>query len=56
MTVLSAPRSPVVLRAGGDMSPADRASLTGLLLERGLEVSCRKDHGIAGDPTERVSP
>jgi Pyruvate/2-oxoacid:ferredoxin oxidoreductase delta subunit len=31
------------------MSPADRATLTRLLLERGLEVSCRTDRGIGGD-------
>jgi NAD-dependent dihydropyrimidine dehydrogenase PreA subunit len=47
-----APRSRVLLHAGDDsgMSPADRATLTRLLLERGLEVSCRQD---AAAPVER---
>jgi Pyruvate/2-oxoacid:ferredoxin oxidoreductase delta subunit len=39
----------VVLHAGGEMSPADRATLTRLLLEKGLEVSCRRDQGVGGD-------
>jgi len=44
----------VVLRggAGGGISSADRATLTRLLLERGLEVSCRQDTTAAGrDPS-----
>ena len=36
--------------AGGGMSPADRATLARLLLERGLEVSCRHDAAV---PPER---
>ena len=48
MTPISSDRSQVILRAGeGGMSPAERASLARLLLERGLEVACRRDEGIA---------
>jgi NAD-dependent dihydropyrimidine dehydrogenase PreA subunit len=48
MSVANAPRSRVVLRTGGGnadagMTPAERATLTRLLLERGLEVSCHRD-------------
>ncbi len=32
------------------MSASDRAALTRLLLERGLEVSCRHDEGAAAEP------
>ncbi len=49
MSISPAPRSQVTLRAGGGMSPADRATLMRLLLERGLEVSCRTGQGISGD-------
>ncbi|MGH9204575.1 MAG: ferredoxin family protein, partial [Vicinamibacterales bacterium] len=49
MSVLPARRSQVTLHVGGGMSPADRASLTSLLLEKGLEVACRADQGVAGD-------
>jgi NAD-dependent dihydropyrimidine dehydrogenase PreA subunit len=48
MTPTHPARSQVTLRAGaGGMTPAERASLTRLLLERGLEVTCRLDEGIA---------
>ena len=48
MTVIPPVRSQVTLRAGaGGMSPRERASLTTMLLERGLEVVCRRDEGIA---------
>jgi NAD-dependent dihydropyrimidine dehydrogenase PreA subunit len=57
MSLVPSGRSHVILRAGaGGMSPADRAAVARLLLERGLEVSCRQDEGIAeasaaaGDP------
>jgi NAD-dependent dihydropyrimidine dehydrogenase PreA subunit len=41
-------RSQVILRTGaGSMSPGERASLTRLLLERGLEVTCRQNEGVA---------
>jgi len=49
MTVSRAGRSQVTLRVEGDMSAADRAAVTRVLLDRGLEVSSRKGHGIAGD-------
>ena len=47
-------RSHVVIPAG--MSPADRATLARMLLERGLEVSCRHDAPAGGDasPHPRV--
>ena len=47
-----APRSQVVLRrdAAGRMSAADRATLTRLLLERGLEVSYRQDAAVQAVP------
>jgi NAD-dependent dihydropyrimidine dehydrogenase PreA subunit len=47
MTIAIARRSQVVLRGGPDagMSAAERASLAQSLLERGLEVSCRRDEG-----------
>ena len=43
MSIAADRRSHVVLHAGetSGMSPADRATLARLLLERGLEVSCR---------------
>ena len=41
MNVVPASRSQVTLRADGALSAADRAALTALLLEKGLEVSCR---------------
>jgi NAD-dependent dihydropyrimidine dehydrogenase PreA subunit len=41
-------RDQVVLRAGASgMSAVERATLTRVLLERGLEVSCRHDEGIS---------
>ena len=53
MTLAIPRRSQVVLRGGEGtgMSAADRASLAQLLLERGLEVSCRRDEGATSvDP------
>lgn len=51
MTVIPQRRTQVVLRAGsaGALPPAERAQLTRLLLERGLEVSCRTDEGFVPD-------
>jgi NAD-dependent dihydropyrimidine dehydrogenase PreA subunit len=49
MTVSRAGRSQVTLRVDGDMSAADRATVTRVLLDRGLEVSSRKGHGISGE-------
>jgi Pyruvate/2-oxoacid:ferredoxin oxidoreductase delta subunit len=50
MSVALPRRSHVVLSSNtsGGMSPADRATLTRLLLERGLEVSCRH-HAVERD-------
>jgi NAD-dependent dihydropyrimidine dehydrogenase PreA subunit len=52
------PRSQVVLRTGGagTLNAADRAALTRLLLERGLEVACRLDEGHASDPAQPATP
>jgi NAD-dependent dihydropyrimidine dehydrogenase PreA subunit len=49
VSIPSDPRSRVLLQAGGDLSPVDRATLTRLLLERGLEVAWRTDEGITAD-------
>jgi NAD-dependent dihydropyrimidine dehydrogenase PreA subunit len=46
MSVIPERRSQVTLSIGGELSPADRAALTQQLLERGLEVACRKDEGV----------
>jgi NAD-dependent dihydropyrimidine dehydrogenase PreA subunit len=48
VSVAIAPRSHVILRgdAGGGMSASDRATLTRLLLERGLEVSYSHAEGV----------
>jgi NAD-dependent dihydropyrimidine dehydrogenase PreA subunit len=48
VSVAIAPRSHVILRgdAGGAMSASDRATLTRLLLERGLEVSYSHAEGV----------
>src|SRR5262245_41822033 len=43
-----AARSHVVLRVDGELGSADRATLTSLLLDRGVEVSARKGEGFAG--------
>jgi NAD-dependent dihydropyrimidine dehydrogenase PreA subunit len=52
MSVAIARRSQVVLNgdAGGRMSAADRATLTRLLLERGLEVSYRREAAVPAVP------
>jgi NAD-dependent dihydropyrimidine dehydrogenase PreA subunit len=48
MMLTQSPRQRAVLRAGATgMSAGDRATLTRLLLERGLEVSCRHHEGLA---------
>jgi NAD-dependent dihydropyrimidine dehydrogenase PreA subunit len=59
VSVANARRSHVVLsgRGAAGMSAADRATLTRLLLERGVEVSCRQDaatppaHDLSGGAT-----
>src|SRR5688572_18365054 len=45
MSVVPAKRSQVTLAVGTGLPPPDRAALTRLLLEKGLEVSCRQDEG-----------
>jgi NAD-dependent dihydropyrimidine dehydrogenase PreA subunit len=47
MSVVPAARSHVTLAVGAGLPPSDRAALTRLLLEKGLEVSCRQDQGRA---------
>lgn len=37
--------SQVTLRLDGQLNPADRATLASLLLDKGLEVVCRHEHG-----------
>jgi len=49
MSLSAAGRSQITLRVDGEMSSADRATVTRLLLERGLEVSSRRGEGIAGE-------
>ena len=56
MNAAAAPRPHVTLRTRGEMSSADRATLMRLLLERGLDVSCRTDQGIAGDSGQPSDP
>ena len=51
MSVIPERRSQVTLCIGGELSPVDRAALTQQLLERGLEVACRKDAGLDGRPS-----
>jgi NAD-dependent dihydropyrimidine dehydrogenase PreA subunit len=48
MSLIPERRSRVTLSIGGGRSPAERATLTQQLLERGLEVACRKDEGLVG--------
>jgi Pyruvate/2-oxoacid:ferredoxin oxidoreductase delta subunit len=54
LNLVPASRSHVVLRTADGaathaLSGSDRAALARLLLERGLEVSCRHDTGVGGD-------
>ena len=52
MSLAPGRREQVVLRAGASgMSAVERATLTRVLLERGLEVSCRHDEGISHEST-----
>ena len=54
MSLVPATRPRATLQLGGELAAADRAALTRRLLERGVEVACRRDDGIAaatgGDP------
>ena len=61
MSLVPTSRPHVVLRSGGAdganaLTGADRATLARLLLERGLEVSCRHDAGVDGDGHAGESP
>ncbi len=57
MSLVPSGRSQVILRAGASgMSPADRAALARLLLDRGLEVSCRQDEGLAEESAPGADP
>ena len=58
MSATPARRSNVILRGGpgSGMTPAERATLARLLLEKGLEVSCRHDEGAGANPEQRVDP
>ena len=58
MSATPARRSHVTLRGGlgSGMTPAQRATLARLLLEKGLEVSCRHDEGIAASSGQTVDP
>jgi NAD-dependent dihydropyrimidine dehydrogenase PreA subunit len=51
MSLASAPRSRVTLHIGGELNAGDRAILAAQLLERGLEVSCRKDERASESPS-----
>ena len=53
MSLSGTGRSQVTLRVDGGMSAADRAAVTRLLLERGLEVASRKGEGIAGESSSQ---
>ena len=48
MSIAISSRTQVVLRGSGEagMNAADRAALAQSLLERGLEVACRRDQGV----------
>ena len=58
MSVIPERRSQVTVQIGGALGPAERAALTQQLLERGLEVACRKDEGaaLAEGPLESSVP
>lgn len=45
MSGVPTPASQVTLRLGGQLSGADRATLASLLLDKGLEVTCRRERG-----------
>jgi NAD-dependent dihydropyrimidine dehydrogenase PreA subunit len=47
MSLVPAARPRATLQVGGELTAADRAALTRVLLERGVEVSCRQNQGIA---------
>src|SRR5688500_18255968 len=52
MSIVPARRSQVTLQIGGDLTSGDRATLAAQLLDRGLEVLCRRDEGAVAIPTD----
>ena len=56
MSVVPARRSRVILQIGGELNAGDRATLAAQLLERGLEVSCRRDEGDSAVPADIDAP
>jgi NAD-dependent dihydropyrimidine dehydrogenase PreA subunit len=57
MSLAASNRQKIVLRAGdGGMIATERAALARQLLERGLEVSCRHDEGIAAGSDRDADP
>ncbi|HEU4689079.1 MAG TPA: ferredoxin family protein [Vicinamibacterales bacterium] len=59
MSIAPSSRTRVVLRGSGEagMNAADRAALAQSLLERGLEVACRRDEGVSAlDPATVPAP
>lgn len=52
MSGVPMPASQVILRLHGQLNAADRATLAGLLLDKGLEVACRHERGadLPGSP------
>jgi len=53
MSLIPERRSLVTLSIGGELGPVERAALTQQLLERGLEVACRKDQGAVAEDDPR---
>jgi Pyruvate/2-oxoacid:ferredoxin oxidoreductase delta subunit len=56
MSIVPARRSRVTLQIGGELKAGDRATLAARLLERGLEVSCRRDEGASAIPNDIEAP
>jgi Pyruvate/2-oxoacid:ferredoxin oxidoreductase delta subunit len=56
MSIVPARRSRVTLQIGGELKAGDRATLAAQLLERGLEVSCRRDEGASAIPSDIEAP
>ncbi len=56
MSAVPARRSQVTLHIGGELTAGDRAILAAQLLERGLEVSCRKDAPTDSSSDSQAQP
>ena len=58
MSLVPTSRAAVVLRAASDgaLSGTDRAQVARLLLERGLEVACRRDDGVGAGDVDAATP